>query len=138
MNRQEVEFLITMVMSELQEIADTVTSSNQESLELMRSCLGVDQSEHPGSPETRTEVELIADQADGGVDAWIYILNAFCKKGVDLLAIFEVVHRANMAKRDPSTGKFLRRESDGKVIKPPGWQPPDIENEIRRQMENPL
>ena len=48
--------------------------------------------------------------------------------------IFDVVHAANMAKRDPTTGKFIRREDDGKIIKPAGWQPPDVTAEIKRQI----
>ena len=28
-----------------------------------------------------------------------------------------------MAKRDPATGTFLKRPSDGKIIKPKGWKP---------------
>ena len=39
-----------------------------------------------------------------------------------------------MAKRDPVTKKFLKRE-DGKIIKPVGWQEPDIVGEITRQMK---
>ena len=31
-----------------------------------------------------------------------------------------MVHAANMAKRDANTGKFIKRESDGKIIKPEG------------------
>lgn len=38
-----------------------------------------------------------------------------------------------MAKRCPVTGNFLRRESDGKIIKPAGWQPPNVEAEVERQ-----
>ena len=37
-----------------------------------------------------------------------------------------------MAKKCPVKGQFLRRE-DGKIIKPAGWQPPNIEAEIERQ-----
>ena len=37
-----------------------------------------------------------------------------------------------MAKRDPETGKFLKRE-DGKIIKPKGWKAPDVEGEVVRQ-----
>ena len=39
---------------------------------------------------------------------------------------------ANMAKRNPATGKFEKR-ADGKIIKPPGWQAPDVEGEMGRQ-----
>ena len=37
---------------------------------------------------------------------------------------------------DPSTGQFIRRESDGKVIKPIGWKEPDITGEIDRQFKD--
>ena len=47
--------------------------------------------------------------------------------GIPLNAIFEEVHRSNMAKL--VDGKPLKRE-DGKIIKPEGWKPPDIEKII--------
>ena len=53
---------------------------------------------------------------------------------MNLSAVFGVVHGANMAKRNPATGKFEKRESDGKIIKPPGWSPPDVEGELKRQL----
>lgn len=37
-----------------------------------------------------------------------------------------------MAKRCPVKGEFLRRE-DGKIIKPAGWQPPNVYKEVERQ-----
>lgn len=36
------------------------------------------------------------------------------------------VMRTNFAKIDPVTGKVRKRE-DGKVLKPEGWQPPNLE-----------
>jgi predicted HAD superfamily Cof-like phosphohydrolase len=131
MNRDEVRFLIKMVLSEMQELADTVTSSSEESVQFMHECVGVDQSKHESVG--KSELELIADQADAAVDCWVYLLNGFCKKGVDLSKIFDLVHQSNMAKRDPKTGKFIRRESDGKILKPEGWTAPDILAEIHRQ-----
>ena len=71
---------------------------------------------------------------DALTDAYYYMLNAACKKGVNVSSLFGIVHAANMAKRDPETGKFLKRE-DGKIVKPKGWQPPDVEAEIRRQLK---
>lgn len=53
--------------------------------------------------------------------------------GVDLDEVIEEVHRANMAKLGPD-GKPIYRE-DGKVIKPEGWQPPDIIGIINMQKE---
>jgi predicted HAD superfamily Cof-like phosphohydrolase len=40
--------------------------------------------------------------------------------GIDLRPVFEEVHRANMAKLGGGT------RADGKVLKPGGWQPPDL------------
>ncbi len=60
-------------------------------------------------------------QADALIDVYYYSLNAAAKKGINLSAIFKIVHAANMAKRDPATGKFLKRD-DGKIIKPAGWK----------------
>jgi predicted HAD superfamily Cof-like phosphohydrolase len=130
MTKDEVRFLVRMVLSEMSEVVNTVTESEEETIEFMESCLHADPSKHSAD---RRVVNLIAEQADGCVDAYYYILNAFCKKGVDLSAIFNVVHDANMAKKDPASGKFIRRESDGKILKPAGWKAPDIVAEIRRQ-----
>lgn len=44
--------------------------------------------------------------------------------GIDLDAVFAEIHRSNMAKLGPD-GEVIRR-ADGKVLKPEGWQPPDI------------
>lgn len=43
--------------------------------------------------------------------------------GIPLDKVFKEVHRSNMAKL--VDGKVLRRE-DGKVMKPEGWTPPNI------------
>lgn len=55
----------------------------------------------------------------------VYVINgaALCY-GIDLDEVFEEVHRSNMAKLGPD-GKPIYRE-DGKVLKPEGWEPPDI------------
>lgn len=47
--------------------------------------------------------------------------------GVDLDAVFEEVHRTNMAK----VGGPVR--ADGKVLKPPGWSPPDVPGVLAKQ-----
>ena len=79
-------------------------------------------------------IHRCADQADALVDVYYYSLNAACKKGMNLSAVFDIVHGANMAKRDPTTGEFLKR-ADGKIIKPKGWQPPNVEAELMRQRD---
>jgi predicted HAD superfamily Cof-like phosphohydrolase len=47
--------------------------------------------------------------------------------GVDMRPIAAEVHRANMEKQGGP------RREDGKVLKPPGWKPPNIDGELKRQ-----
>ncbi|MHB8318102.1 MAG: pyrophosphohydrolase domain-containing protein [Acidimicrobiales bacterium] len=44
--------------------------------------------------------------------------------GIDLNAVMDAVHASNMSKVGPD-GKIVKR-SDGKVVKPDGWQEPNI------------
>jgi predicted HAD superfamily Cof-like phosphohydrolase len=48
---------------------------------------------------------------------------------VDGDAVFGEVHRANMRKLDGP------RRADGKLLKPPGWQPADVRGVIEQQKE---
>jgi predicted HAD superfamily Cof-like phosphohydrolase len=52
--------------------------------------------------------------------------------GIPLDDIFDEVHASNMAKL--VDGKVIYRE-DGKVKKPEGWQPPDIEGVLKKSHE---
>ena len=48
--------------------------------------------------------------------------------GIPLDSLFAEVHRSNMAKL--VDGKAIRRE-DGKIKKPEGWMPPDVERILK-------
>jgi predicted HAD superfamily Cof-like phosphohydrolase len=137
MSREQVLFLTRMVISELDELVTTVTATPderdnllKEAMETRDKCIKFDYSEDEGS------LERIASQADAMVDAWYYMLNVAGNHGMNLSKLFDVVHEANMAKRDPVTGKFLRRKEDNKIIKPAGWKEPDIIGAMRDQVQN--
>ncbi|MBE2197811.1 MAG: hypothetical protein IAE79_04315 [Anaerolinea sp.] len=49
--------------------------------------------------------------------------------GVDPDPIFAEIHRANMQKANGP------RRADGKVLKPPDWQPPDVAGVLRQQID---
>lgn len=131
MTIEEVRFLTKMVLSELVELAQTVTPDTEQALELIEECVGTDVKLDYVPPET-TE-EIIAEQADSLVDIWYYSLNAAVKKGWNLDRIFDIVHQANMNKCWDD-GEFHRRE-DGKIIKPTGWQEPNVLAEIQKQQQ---
>merc|ERR1712039_257030 len=77
-------------------------------------------------------LKRVAEQADALVDIEYYMLNCAAKQGFNMSSIFGVVHAADMAKRNPETGRF-EKNKDGKVIKPLGWKPPNVEGELLRQ-----
>ena len=134
MTKDQVLFIIRMVMSELDELAATVSNNEEESREIMQKALNtIDKCHHF---TYKDDVDIIAAQADSMVDAWYYMLNIASKHGMNLSKIFDIVHDANMDKRDPITKQFMRRESDGKVLKRDGWTEPDINAEIDRQIKN--
>jgi len=130
LSEQEVSFAIRMVLSELVELAQTVTETDEQAVQYLIDRVKTDVSHYE---RTTDRQQLVADQADAAVDAMYYMHNCFCKRGVNLSRIFQVVHRANTSKKDPETGTYIRRVSDGKVLKPEGWTPPDILQEIQRQ-----
>lgn len=130
MTRTEVEFLIGMMLSEIVELAQTVTADSDEALDMVRNRVQVDLKRNYVKPTY--EVDIIADQADAVVDCAYYSYDAFAKVGVNLSKVFDVVHKANMDKRFPD-GNFHKRD-DGKIIKPPNWQEPNVSGEIARQI----
>lgn len=132
MSHDSVKFLISMVMSEMVELAQTVCNSPLEALGLVYSCAGKDLNLQRKPPVD--DMSTIAEQSDAMVDAWYYMLNAAAKHGVNLSQLFARVHAANMDKKFPD-GQFHRRE-DSKVIKPPGWCEPDVVGAIEQQFKN--
>jgi len=70
----------------------------------------------------------LVELADGIADSIVVLLGTAVTYGIDIRPIWDIVHASNMAKK----GGKLR--DDGKMMKPEGWQPPDIKSEIDRQV----
>jgi len=62
--------------------------------------------------------------ADAAIDAIYVITGLLLRLGIPGAQVWQIVQAANMAKVDPITGQVLRR-ADGKIMKPPGWEPPE-------------
>ena len=133
MDKEEVYFLTKMIIDELLEFCATVDKSDRVKLNMIKMITEAKSVSLP-FPAMNTH-EIIAEQADALVDIMYYSGNAAAKKGVNLNSVLDVVHQANMNKKDPESGRFMKRP-DGKIIKPDGWNPPDITAEIERQFEN--
>ena len=65
------------------------------------------------------------EQLDALVDILVVTIGAIRAAGWDGAGAWEEVMRTNFAKIDPETGKVRKRE-DGKVLKPEGWEPPQL------------
>ena len=76
--------------------------------------------------EARSEVERLDAVADL---LWV-LLGYATAKGWLIRSAWEEVARSNLAKIDPETGVVLKRE-DGKVLKPEGWTPPNLEKFLK-------
>jgi len=69
----------------------------------------------------------IVEVADAITDLLYVVLGTAVAYGIDVEPLWEEVHKTNMAK------EVGRKREDGKIIKPPGWVPPDIEGLLKKQ-----
>lgn len=85
----------------------------------------------------RTNVEGVSEQVEAGepdiikaaddlADLLYVVYGAAIAWGIPVQRVFAAVHEANMRKFGP--GSYERE--DGKWMKPPDWQPPDIERAL--------
>mmetsp|Transcript_12471 Transcript_12471/g.24761 ORF Transcript_12471/g.24761 Transcript_12471/m.24761 type:complete len:193 (+) Transcript_12471:24-602(+) len=136
MTPTQVDFITKMILDEVMELMAThydPATAKEKMKGMIDASKDIPKEEYGHLPDERTrELHQAAAQADALVDVYYYMQNAACKSGLNLSSVFSMVHAANMAKRDPATGQFLKRE-DGKIIKPQGWKAPDVEGEIVRQ-----
>ena len=62
---------------------------------------------------------------DALIDILVVTIGAIHSMGADAEGAWNEVMRTNMAKIDPETG-LVQRRADGKILKPEGWQPPEL------------
>ena len=63
---------------------------------------------------------------DALIDIMVVTIGAIHSLGADGEGAWAEVMRSNLDKIDPATGRVKKRE-DGKVLKPEGWKPPELE-----------
>jgi predicted HAD superfamily Cof-like phosphohydrolase len=71
------------------------------------------------------ESDNIVDDLDALIDILVVTIGAIHSLGANGEGAWQEVMQTNFAKIDPATGKVRKRE-DGKVLKPEGWQPPNL------------
>ena len=75
------------------------------------------------------------EQLDALIDILVVTIGAIHSMGADAEGAWKEVMRTNFAKIDKETGKVRKRE-DGKVLKPVGWEPPNLTPFIRKEPTN--
>lgn len=89
------------------------------------------------------EYEEFQDALDNGdtveaVDACIdmvYVIAGFLHShGFQPEALWAEVQRSNLSKIDAATGKVVRREGDGKILKPATFSPPNLRDIVESQL----
>lgn len=94
-----------------------------ENAELYKKLIEEEYTEFLEAIEAKDEVETL----DACMDM-IWVILGYCYlKGFNIEGAWEEVKRSNLAKIDFETGKVIRRE-DGKILKPEGWTPPNLES----------
>jgi predicted HAD superfamily Cof-like phosphohydrolase len=134
MSEGEVHFISKMILDEMLELWATLKESDESKAALVKLLNEAEAlPKEVYKDDEQGKINQVAAQADALVDIEYYMLNCAAKKGFNMSSIFGIVHGANMAKRNPETGRF-EKNADGKVIKPPGWKPPNVEGELARQL----
>lgn len=127
MSKEQTRFIIMMCLSELLELGQTVYS-NAEVKDVLKKMID-DTDFVPDRPKPADDTELCAEQVDAAVDIYYYLQDAMVRTGINMSRVFNIVHEANMKKIE--NGVKLRE--DGKILKPAGWQPPNVVEEIKYQ-----
>jgi predicted HAD superfamily Cof-like phosphohydrolase len=69
---------------------------------------------------------------DALTDILVVTIGALHSMGADAEGAWKEVMRTNFAKIDKETGKVRKRE-DGKVLKPVGWTPPELNKFLTKE-----
>lgn len=75
----------------------------------------------------------LVEQLDALEDILVVTIGAIHSAGMDGEGGWKEVMRTNFAKIDKETGKVRKRE-DGKVLKPLGWEPPNLNGFIKKNV----
>ena len=106
----------------------TVTGMNDDQFRMYAKLITEEYDELQVAIANKDAVETL----DALVDILVVTIGAINSMGADAEGAWREVMATNLAKIDRRTGKVLRRE-DGKVLKPEGWQPPQLANFLKRE-----
>jgi len=100
----------------------TVCEYNKQQLDMYHNLIKEETTELQEAFDKNDKVEIL----DALIDIIVVTVGAINSMGANGESAWNEVMRTNFAKIDSETGK-VRKRSDGKVLKPEGWQPPNLE-----------
>ena len=99
----------------------SVENFNQEQFKLYVNLIKEEYTELNEAINNSNQVETL----DALIDILVVTIGAIHSMGADAEGAWKEVMQTNFAKIDKDTGKVRKRE-DGKVLKPIGWEPPNL------------
>lgn len=106
----------------------TVDEYNQEQFKLYLNLMEEEWKELKVAIDNNDKVETL----DALLDFIVVTVGAIQSAGFDGEGGWKEVMRTNFAKIDSETGKVRKRE-DGKVLKPLGWEPPNLKEFVEKR-----
>ena len=106
----------------------TVGERNQDQFDLYLKLI----QEEVGELQTAVDDNDRVEQLDALIDIMVVTVGAVQSLGVDAEGAWKEVMSTNFSKIDSLTGRVRKRE-DGKVLKPTGWQPPQLSKYINKE-----
>ena len=112
----------------MQACDQTVEDFNLEQFQLYGNLIAEEVTEFGLAVSQNDKVETL----DALVDILVVTIGAIHSMGADAEGAWKEVMRTNFAKIDKETGK-VRKRDDGKVLKPLGWVPPDLNPFLKKE-----
>lgn len=106
----------------------TVEGLNQNQFDLYVNLIQEELDELKQAIGDQDQVEIL----DALLDIVVVTIGAMHSMGADAEGGWKEVMRTNFAKIDKETGKVRKRE-DGKVLKPLGWEPPNLKPFVTKE-----
>jgi predicted HAD superfamily Cof-like phosphohydrolase len=104
---------------------------NQKQFDMYVKLIGEETGELADAITAKDPVETL----DALIDILVVTIGAVHSMGADAEGAWKEVMRTNFAKIDKETGKVRKRE-DGKVLKPLGWEPPNLKPFVSKAKGN--
>lgn len=106
----------------------TITGINDDQFRMYAKLITEEYDELQVAIANKDPVETL----DALTDILVVTIGAMNSMGADGEGAWREVMATNFNKIDRRTGKVLRRE-DGKVLKPEGWEPPNLAKFLKRE-----